>query len=83
MYILPGGRHLAPMGVKICMMVELCPMHTCMGFSTFGGDIFRAQYGSANRGGGQNVFLAKLSSRYSFGDLCHIQLSTHVWPCHS
>ena len=35
---LPGDRYLAPIDVKICLMVELCPI---CGFSTFGADVFR------------------------------------------
>jgi len=49
MYFWPRDRCLAPISVKICMMVELCHVH---GFLHLGGDIFR---GSPNRG--QNVFL--------------------------
>jgi len=37
-YVLPRGHYLAPIGVKICMMVECVPH---VGFSTFGSDIFR------------------------------------------
>ena len=43
-----GDRYLAPIEVKICTMVELCPVR---GFSSFDGDIFRGL-----QIWGQNIF---------------------------
>jgi len=31
-FFLPGDRYLAPIGVKMCMMVELCPIHGFLHF---------------------------------------------------
>jgi len=47
-------------------------------FFTFGGDIFRGL-----QIGGQNGFEQLVFDVYSFGNLRHIQLSTHAWPSHS
>ena len=40
LYFMPGTDVIAPIGEKICTMVELCSIGY-VGFSTFGGDDFR------------------------------------------
>jgi len=49
-----------------------------VGFSTFGGNIFRGlQIGEPK------MLFYTICLRHSFGDLRHIQLSTDAWPCYS
>jgi len=73
MYFLPGDRYLAPIGVKICTMVELCPT---WGFSTFGDDIFRGL-----QIGGQKCFWT-ICLRRSFGTVTSRTSYSSDRACH-